>query len=96
MNRRISSRKKPNHISSLFFFITDKIAKGEIDLEYCPTNKMWCDILNNPNQGAPYSLDRSHLMNFSLDYDEEVESKATHHALLDTKKYDNIMVPPLN
>ena len=63
VNGRISSGKKAKHISSPFFFITDKISKGGVDVEYCPTGKMWCDIVKKPKQGAPYRLDRSHLMN---------------------------------
>ena len=54
-------------------------------MEYCPTDEMWYDILNKPNQGSPYSLYHSHLMDFPMDYDNEVERKATHLAILGTK-----------
>ena len=40
VNRKLSSGKKTKHISSRFFFITDKIALGEVDVEYYPTEKM--------------------------------------------------------
>ena len=96
VNERISSGKKTKHISSRFFFITDKIDKGEVDVEYCPTNNMWCEILNKPKRGALYRLDCSHLMNDLVDYYKEVERKATHPTLLDTKQDDKIEVPPRN
>ena len=78
VNGRISSGKKTNHLSSSFFFITENIAKGEVYVNYCPTEKMWCDLLNKPNQRAPYRLDCSHLMNVPLYYDDKIDHKATH------------------
>ena len=57
---------------------------------------MWCDILNNTKHGTPHRLDRSHLMNISVDYDDEVEQKATHPTLLGIKQDDDIEVPPQN
>ena len=43
---------------------------------------MWCDILNKPKQGASYRLNRSHLMNVPVEYDDDVERRLTHLALL--------------
>ena len=57
---------------------------------------MWCDILNNSKQGAPYRWDHIYLMNVPMYYDDKVEGKATHPKLLDTKKEDDILVPPCN
>ena len=65
-------------------------------MEYCTTNNMWYDILNNQNQGAMYSLDHIHFMNFTVDYDAEVERKATCPTVLDTKHYNKIKVLPHN
>ena len=57
---------------------------------------MWCDILNNPKQGSLYSMDHSHLMNVPVYYDDKVECKSPHPALLDTKQNDGIKVTPNN
>ena len=57
---------------------------------------MWCDILNNPKQGSLYSMDHSHLMNVPVFYDDKVECKSPHPALLDTKQNDGIKVTPNN
>ena len=96
VNGKMSSGKKTKHISSRFFFITDKVARGEVDVEYCPTEKMWCDILNKPKQGASYRLDRSHLMNVPIEYDDDVERRLTHPALLDKGDDDDVIIPPLD
>ena len=56
---------------------------------------MWCDILNNPKQGAPSIQDCSHLMNVPVDYDDKVERKANHPTLLVIKQDDEIKVTPL-
>ena len=57
---------------------------------------MWCDILNKPKQGVSYRLDRSHLMNVPVEYDDDVERKLTHPALLDKGDDDDVTVPPLD
>ena len=56
---------------------------------------MWCDILNKPKQGASYRLDRSHLMNVLIEYDDDVERRLTHPALLDKGDDDDVIIPPL-
>ena len=65
-------------------------------MQYFPTEKFWCDVLKNPNKGAPYRLDCIHLMNVPVYCDDKVECKATHPALLDTNPDNNIEVPPRN
>ena len=57
---------------------------------------MWCDILNKPKQGNLYRLDCSHLVNVPVYYDNEVEQKANHPALLYIKQDNDIEVPPQN
>ena len=57
---------------------------------------MWCDILNKPKQGASYRLDRSHLMNVPIEYDDDVERRLTHPALLDKGDDDDVIIPPLD
>ena len=36
------------------FFITDQIEKGNLSVEYCPTDKMIGDFMTKPLQGAKY------------------------------------------
>jgi len=91
----MSSGKKTKHISSRYFFITDKIARGQVDVKYRPAEKMRCDVLNKPKQGASHRLDRSHLMNVPIEYDDNMEHRNTNTALLDKGTNDAIVIPPL-
>jgi hypothetical protein len=35
-----------------YFFITDRISKGEIRVEWCPTKDMVADFMTKPLQGS--------------------------------------------
>ena len=52
--------------------------------------------MNKPKQGASYRLDRSHLMNVPVEYDDDVERRLTHPALLDKGDDDDVIIPPLD
>ncbi len=43
---------------------------------------MWADVLTKPKQGGPFRLNRSHLMNIPINYDDNVERTKTHPLLL--------------
>ena len=36
----LSSKKRTKYINVRYYFIVDIIEKGELELEYCPTDKM--------------------------------------------------------
>ena len=78
MNGALSSSSRTKHIHARYFFITDRIEMGELEVVYCPTEEMLADVLNKPKQGRPFRLDRSHLMNVPMDYDDELEREQTH------------------
>ena len=50
-NRCVSSSSRTKHIEIKYFFIQDRIEKGDIGLEYCHTNKMVADFMPEPLQG---------------------------------------------
>ena len=52
VNGTLSSSKRTKHIKARYFFIKDKIEEGEVEIRYCPTEKMWSDVLNKPKQGV--------------------------------------------
>ena len=39
-NGRASSSRKTKHLNISYFFITDRIKKGELKIEYCPNDDM--------------------------------------------------------
>jgi hypothetical protein len=60
-NGRASSSKRTRHINIRYFFVTDRVANGEIKIEYCPTLEMLADDFTKPLQGAQVQdLPRSH------------------------------------
>ena len=55
INGRRSCGQKSRHIDIRYFFLKDKIQKGEIKVEYCPTEEMVADFLTKPLQGALFN-----------------------------------------
>ena len=53
-----------------------------MEIEHCPTETMWEDVLNKPKGGKPFRLDRSYLVNVAVDYDNDLELLQTHPDLL--------------
>ena len=50
-NGKVSSGRGTRHINIRYFFITDKIARKEIAVLYCPTKEMVADFFTKPLQG---------------------------------------------
>ena len=78
INGTLSSSKRIKHIKARYFFIKDKVDLGEVEIEHCPTETMWADVLNKPKGGKPSRLDHSYLVNVEIDYDNDLELLQTH------------------
>jgi hypothetical protein len=61
-NGKSSSSKRTKHISVRYYFVTDRIKKGDISIEWCPTEDMTSDFGTKPNQGATFTRFRDQLM----------------------------------
>ena len=61
-NDKASSSKRTKHINIRFFFITDKISKGELSVEWCPTEDMVLDYGTKQLQGALFRKLRDQIM----------------------------------
>lgn len=46
-NGKASSSRQTRHINIRYFFVTDRVAKGEVVIKYCPTKEMLADFLPN-------------------------------------------------
>ena len=44
------------HISICYFFVKDRIDKGEVSVEYCPTYRMLADFFTKPLQGKMFEV----------------------------------------
>ena len=51
-NGRQSSGKRTRHMNIRYFFITDRVKKKEMTIEYCPAEEMIGDHFTKPLQGA--------------------------------------------
>jgi hypothetical protein len=62
-NGRASSGKRTRHINIRYFFIKDRVANGEIKLEWCPTKEMVGDFFTKALQGILFYKLRDYIMN---------------------------------
>jgi hypothetical protein len=62
-NGRKSSSKRTKHLNCRYYFITDRINRKELSVEYCPTGEMVGDFFTKPLQGKLFYKFRSLIMN---------------------------------
>ena len=55
------------HMNIRYFFIKDRIERGDIKLKYVETKKLVADIMTKPLQGTRFRKQRTRLMNHDLD-----------------------------
>ena len=61
-NGKASSSKRTKHINVRYFFITDQILKGEVRVEWCPTQDMIADFMSKLLQGSLFKKFRDLIM----------------------------------
>jgi len=61
-NGKALSSKRTKHINVRYFFVTDRIAKGDLRVEWCPTSDMIGDYMTKPLQGALFKKFRDLIM----------------------------------
>ena len=61
-NGRNSCTGNSRHINVRYFFVKDRIDKGEIRVQYCPTGLMLADYYTKPLMGAKFREFRSYVM----------------------------------
>jgi hypothetical protein len=61
-NRKASSGKRTRHINIRYFFITDRIAKKVVAIQYCPTKQRVADYLTKALQGALFYKFRDQIL----------------------------------
>ena len=61
-NGKRSSGKSTKHINMGYFFVTDRIAKGDVKVKWCPTGDMTGDFFTKPTQGALFQKFRDLIM----------------------------------
>ena len=86
VNGTFLSSKRTKHIKAWYFFINDKIEEEKVEIQYCPTDKMWSNVLIKPKRGGPFRKDRAVLMAVYEEYDGNFEYHRTHQKLLSSNK----------
>ena len=62
-NGRASSTRCTRHLNIRYFFVSDRIKKDEVHVQYCPTQNMLADYFTKPLQGATFCKFRDAIMN---------------------------------
>jgi len=62
-NGKASSSKRTRHLNIRYFFLSDRIANGELRVEFCPTDDMVADYFTKPLQGEKFRKFRKTIMN---------------------------------
>ena len=63
-NGRNSCTGNSRHVHIRYFFIKDRVDKGEVKVEYCPTELMLADFYTKPLQGRLFKRFRDVLMGY--------------------------------
>ena len=50
------------HVSIRYYFVKDRVDKGELSIEYCPTHLMIADYFTKPLQGKIFRAMRKVIM----------------------------------
>ena len=61
-NGKLSSSRRTRHINIRFFFVKDVVERGDIKIEYEPTEVMVADYFTKPLQGAAFKKFRDIIM----------------------------------
>ena len=62
-NGKASSGKRTRHFNIKYFYITDLIQRGEMQIQYCPTEEMIADYMTKPLVGAKFKQFHKFIMN---------------------------------
>lgn len=62
-NGRASSGKRTRHINIRYFFVTDRVKSGEVEIKYCPTDEMVRDYFTKPLQCSKFRKFRDAILN---------------------------------
>ena len=61
-NGKMSSGQQTRHINIRYFFIKDRVKEDNINIVYCPTERMMADYFTKPLQGSLFKKLRDVIM----------------------------------
>ena len=75
-NGRGSSSKQTRHINIRYFFVKDRVDKGEVTIKHCRTNKMVADFFTKSLQGSLFNQCLNIIMNIKDDASSKTAESA--------------------
>jgi len=93
-NGKLSSSKRTRHINIRYFFVTDRVEKNELNIEYCPTEQMIGDFFTKPLQGWKFKKFRDLIMNCT---EEDISKKCNKTKIMvgpKTMTYKDALIGP--
>ena len=54
------------HINIWYFFIKDRVKRGDLEIKYCPTEDIVANFFTKPLQGATFTKFRNQVVGFLL------------------------------
>ena len=83
-NGRASSTRRTRHLNIQYFFVSDRIKKNEVHVQYCPSHNMLADYFTKSLQGATFRKFRDAIMN--CDFARSDVHPSDHRSVLDPKR----------
>ena len=65
-NGQASSTRWTRHLNIQYSFVSDRIKKNEVHVQYCPTHNMLADYFTKLLQGATFRKFRDAIMNYNF------------------------------
>ena len=84
-NGRTSISKRTYHINIWYFFMADRIRKGEVKVAYCPTTNMLADFFMQPLQGSIFKKMLSAILNLP----NTDKANADHRSVFEDERMSN-------
>jgi hypothetical protein len=84
-----STSSRTRHIAIRYFFVSDRVNSGEVEVVYLPTGSMRADIMTKPLQGDLFRKMRAELM--GMDWIESVGESGEYDKAME--KADDTMAP---
>ena len=69
-NGRSSSKRGTRHLDIRYFYISDRVEKGDVKIIYCPTKEMIADYFTKPLQGEVFIKFRNLILGIRTDDDK--------------------------
>ena len=90
-NGRNSCTGNSRHIDIRYFFVKDRVDKGEVTIQHCPTTRMLADYFTKPLQGKSFYVFRDVLMGWKhIDSLNQIKLSAAKERVENKGKNTNI------